>query len=138
VIAKADQQYSTAEAQSTPYGTTADAQRSSERSLRLAIHKARRWEYRCRLLFCHHRANGYVFPCIFVLHPKSDIDETDLQTMEYKLENNHYASVDDFLYDAHLIFNNCRRYNGEKSTYTTQANKLEKALERIMKKRNLS
>lgn len=81
---------------------------------------------------------GTSFPCIFNLYPQSDVDETDLQTMEYKLENNHYASVDDFLYDAHLIFNNCRRYNGEKSTYTTQANKLEKALERIMKKRNLS
>jgi histone acetyltransferase len=65
-------------------------------------------------------------------------DKSDLQTMEYKLENNHYASIDDFLNDAHLIFTNCRRYNGEKSTYTTQANKLEKALERIMRKRNLS
>jgi histone acetyltransferase len=62
---------------------------------------------------------------------------TDLQTMEYKLENNHYASIDDFVHDAQLIFTNCRRYNGEKSTYTTQANKLEKALDRIMKKRNV-
>ena len=57
--------------------------------------------------------------------------------MENKLENNHYASIDDFVADARLIFANCRQYNGEKSTYTQQANKLEKALDRIMKKRQL-
>ncbi|EIW70367.1 hypothetical protein TREMEDRAFT_29235, partial [Tremella mesenterica DSM 1558] len=61
----------------------------------------------------------------------------DLSTMESKLENNHYATIEDFVADAKLIFSNCRQYNGEKSTYTVQANKLEKALERIMKKRQL-
>jgi histone acetyltransferase len=59
----------------------------------------------------------------------------DLSTMESKLENNHYNSIDDFISDAQLIFENCRQYNGEKSTYTNQANKLEKALDRILKKR---
>ena len=59
----------------------------------------------------------------------------DLSTMEYKLDNNHYETVEDFLADAKLMFNNCRQYNGEKNTYTEQANKLEKALERILKKR---
>lgn len=58
--------------------------------------------------------------------------------MEYKLENNHYSSVDDFLDDARLIFNNCRQYNGERSTYTVQANKLEKALDRIIRARQAS
>lgn len=58
--------------------------------------------------------------------------------METKLENNHYEGIDDFLADARLIFANCRQYNGEKNTYTTQANKLEKALDRIMKKRQES
>lgn len=55
--------------------------------------------------------------------------------MEYKLESNNYGSVEEFMADAQLIFNNCRQYNGDKNTYTTQANKLEKALERILKKR---
>jgi histone acetyltransferase len=55
--------------------------------------------------------------------------------MESKLENNHYNSIDDFISDAQLIFENCRQYKGEKSTYTNQANKLEKALDRILKKR---
>ncbi|WWC89250.1 uncharacterized protein L201_004170 [Kwoniella dendrophila CBS 6074] len=59
----------------------------------------------------------------------------DLSTMEYKLENNHYESVEDFVSDARLIFENCRQYNGEKSTYTKQANLLEKALDKILKKR---
>lgn len=65
------------------------------------------------------------------------LNPMDLSTMENKLENNHYASIDDFVADARLIFANCRQYNGEKSTYTQQANKLEKALDRIMKKRQL-
>ena len=62
-------------------------------------------------------------------------DQADLATMESKLENNHYAGIEDFLQDANLIFANCRQYNGEKNTYAAQASKLEKALERIMKKR---
>ena len=57
--------------------------------------------------------------------------------MEFKLESNHYESVEDFVSDARLMFNNCRQYNGEKNTYTHQANKLEKALERILKKRQM-
>lgn len=55
--------------------------------------------------------------------------------MEYKLENNHYDTVEAFCHDAQLMFGNCRQYNGEKNVYTQQANKLEKALERIMNKR---
>lgn len=61
----------------------------------------------------------------------------DLQTMEAKLENNHYSTIDEFLADAQLIFNNCRTFNGQ-NTYTTQANRLEKALDKIMKKRQVS
>ncbi|WWD17233.1 hypothetical protein CI109_101671 [Kwoniella shandongensis] len=59
----------------------------------------------------------------------------DLSTMEHKLENNHYESVEDFVADAKTMFDNCRQYNGEKSTYTKQANLMEKALDRILKKR---
>lgn len=62
-------------------------------------------------------------------------DRADLSTMETKLENNHYESVEAFLLDCQLIFSNCRKYNGDDSTYTVQANKLEKALDKILKKR---
>ncbi len=55
--------------------------------------------------------------------------------MEYKLENNHYNSMDDFVNDARLIFVNCRQYNGEKNQYANLANKLERSLDRILKKR---
>ena len=59
----------------------------------------------------------------------------DLSTMEYKLDNNHYVGIDDFVADARLIFANCRQYNGEKNQYAVLANKLERSLDRIMKKR---
>ncbi|WVQ80803.1 hypothetical protein IAT38_002909 [Cryptococcus sp. DSM 104549] len=63
------------------------------------------------------------------------VNPMDLSTMEFKLDNNHYESVEDFIADVKLMCSNCRQYNGEKSTYTKQANLLEKALERILKKR---
>ena len=59
----------------------------------------------------------------------------DLSTMEYKLENNHYGNVEDFMRDAQLMFNNCKQYNGAGSTYFNQASNLERALDRILKAR---
>lgn len=35
--------------------------------------------------------------------------------MESKLEGNSYATLDQFIYDARLIFNNCRSYNDSQS-----------------------
>lgn len=52
----------------------------------------------------------------------------DLGTMEVKLENDAYETMDDFVYDCSLIFNNCRQYNGENTTFYKNANKLEKAV----------
>jgi histone acetyltransferase len=52
----------------------------------------------------------------------------DLSTMEIKLENDKYESMDDFIYDCKLIFNNCRQYNGENTTFYKNANKLEKSV----------
>lgn len=52
----------------------------------------------------------------------------DLSTMEQRLEADAYTSVEQFLYDARLIFNNCRSYNNETTTYYKNANKLEKFL----------
>lgn len=46
--------------------------------------------------------------------------------MELKLDSNLYPTLDDFLYDADLIFKNCRQYNPESSTYVKNANRLEK------------
>lgn len=52
----------------------------------------------------------------------------DLSTMEVKLENDVYETMEDFIYDCKLIFNNCRQYNGENTTFYKNANKLEKAV----------
>lgn len=50
----------------------------------------------------------------------------DLSTMEIKIENNKYQKMEDFIADARLIFNNCRLYNGENTSYYKYANRLEK------------
>lgn len=50
----------------------------------------------------------------------------DLSTMEQKLEADKYSTMDEFVYDAKLIFNNCRGYNRDSTTYFKNANKLEK------------
>lgn len=50
----------------------------------------------------------------------------DLSTMEQRLEADAYSSVEQLLYDARLIFNNCRSYNNETTTYYKNATKLEK------------
>lgn len=50
----------------------------------------------------------------------------DLETMEKRLEEDAYSTPDDFVKDARLIFNNCRRYNNDTTSYWKNANKLEK------------
>jgi histone acetyltransferase len=50
----------------------------------------------------------------------------DLSTMESKLEADQYATPEDFIRDARLIFDNCRKYNNETTPYAKSANKLEK------------
>ncbi|SGZ55920.1 CIC11C00000001753 [Sungouiella intermedia] len=57
----------------------------------------------------------------------------DLSTMELKLENDKYETFDQFLYDCNLIFNNCRSYNAETTTYYKNATKLEKFLNKKIK-----
>ena len=50
----------------------------------------------------------------------------DLSTMEQKLEEDRYPTPEDFIKDAKLIFDNCRKYNNESTPYAKSANKLEK------------
>lgn len=52
----------------------------------------------------------------------------DLSTMEQKLEADVYQNLETFIHDARLIFNNCRSYNNESTTYYKNATKLEKFL----------
>jgi histone acetyltransferase len=41
----------------------------------------------------------------------------DLSTMEKKLDSDQYTTPDEFVRDAKLIFQNCRAYNAETTTY---------------------
>ncbi|KAM6514134.1 hypothetical protein FALCPG4_015294 [Fusarium falciforme] len=50
----------------------------------------------------------------------------DLSTMEARLEAKQYMAPEDFIKDAQLIFENCRRFNDENSPYVKCANKLER------------
>lgn len=50
----------------------------------------------------------------------------DLSTMEVKLEAEAYITPEDFIKDAKLVFNNCRKYNNETTPYAKSATKLEK------------
>lgn len=50
----------------------------------------------------------------------------DLSTMEEKHEKDLYPTPEEFIRDAKLIFDNCRKYNNETTPYAKSANKLEK------------
>jgi histone acetyltransferase len=55
--------------------------------------------------------------------------------MEHKLDNNQYETVEDFIDDCQLIFNNARLFNQEGSIYYKCANALEKFLKEQVKDR---
>ncbi|KIY74458.1 hypothetical protein CYLTODRAFT_439343 [Cylindrobasidium torrendii FP15055 ss-10] len=59
----------------------------------------------------------------------------DLRTMEQKLENGHYLTIDGFVADAQLIFDNCRLYNPPTTVYYKMANQLEKYFKRKVDQR---
>jgi len=73
------------------------------------------------------------FPCSFLFTEAERIlllfsfRREDLRTMGEKLESDKYASLEEFVDDAQLIFDNCRFYNLEDSMWCRHANRLEKA-----------
>jgi len=50
----------------------------------------------------------------------------DFHTMEHKLETRQYLTLDAFVRDVQLVFDNCRLYNPENSIYAKNASRLEK------------
>lgn len=50
----------------------------------------------------------------------------DLATMEEKHEKDLYPNPEDFIRDAKLVFDNCRKYNNESTPYAKAANRLER------------
>ncbi|CAE6475834.1 unnamed protein product [Rhizoctonia solani] len=49
------------------------------------------------------------------------------------LENNAYATIEDFVDDARLMLNNCKLYNPESTVYHKTAIRMEKVLQEILK-----
>lgn len=58
----------------------------------------------------------------------------DLSTMKQKLKSKQYETLADFLGDAHLIFDNCRRYNRKQKFYVQAANSVEDRLVELLEK----
>jgi histone acetyltransferase len=50
----------------------------------------------------------------------------DFGTIEHKLHINHYNSLESFVDDVQLVFDNCRTYNPEGSIYAKNATRVEK------------
>ena len=59
-------------------------------------------------------------------HATLNILAPDFEKMEHKLTTLQYNNVDEFVVDAQLVFNNCRKYNPSDSVYAKAANGLEK------------
>jgi predicted metal-binding transcription factor (methanogenesis marker protein 9) len=57
----------------------------------------------------------------------------DLSLMDFKLENNSYGLIEDFMEDAKLMLDNCKLYNPESTVYHKTAIRMEKALQDILK-----
>jgi len=56
----------------------------------------------------------------------------DFSTMVHKLETNQYHTLEAFVGDAQLIFDNCRIYNPENTIYARNATKLEKIMKELL------
>jgi hypothetical protein len=74
------------------------------------------------------------------LHDYPNIIKTpmDLSTVKSKLKNSQYSSMDDFLGDMILIWDNCRTYNLAESQIVQQTEVLEKSMLRFCNQNNIS
>ena len=58
----------------------------------------------------------------------------DLGTMERKLKDDQYPTVQDFANDFQLVVSNCRAFNGDQHPVTTNAMSMEAYFQRMMEK----
>ncbi|KAI8338484.1 Bromodomain-containing protein [Chlamydoabsidia padenii] len=54
----------------------------------------------------------------------------DLNTVEHKLINNNYGTVDDFIANVRLVFTNCYKFNGPEATISMLCQNVESAFEK--------
>lgn len=62
----------------------------------------------------------------------------DLMMVDRKLNASEYASVDDFVADVRLIFNNCFKYNGPEAMISVLCQNVESAFEKSLRQMPLS
>lgn len=55
-----------------------------------------------------------------------NLTSPDLSALEANVENDVYSTMDMFIKDAQKIFDNCRTYNAETTSYAKCANRLER------------
>ena len=53
--------------------------------------------------------------------------------MERRLQSRHYTSLDEFVRDMQLVFDNCRLYNQETTPYYKCANTVERDFRVLLK-----
>ncbi|KAF9998141.1 hypothetical protein BGZ65_006336, partial [Modicella reniformis] len=58
----------------------------------------------------------------------------DMSTIEQKLNNLEYETVDDFVSDMNLIFNNCYLYNGTEALVSQCASNVETAFNKLLRR----
>ncbi len=63
--------------------------------------------------------------------------QPDFQTMEEKLKDGKYRTVDIFANDVRLIIENCKSYNPETTVFYKNADKIEEVFNDLMMKRPL-
>ena len=86
----------------------------------------------------HRDAPAFLYPVDPVLLKIPDYPDVikhpmDLSTVENKLNNVEYETVDDFVADINLIFSNCYLYNGRELPVSICASNLEKSFQSSMR-----
>jgi histone acetyltransferase len=61
------------------------------------------------------------------------ISSLDISALEANVENDVYSTMDMFIKDAQKIFDNCRTYNAETTSYAKCANRLERYFKERLK-----
>jgi Bromodomain len=61
----------------------------------------------------------------------------DLSKIQRKLDSDEYQSLSDLCSDVKLMFDNCREYNGDASSYGEAADRFERQMRHVMEERGL-
>lgn len=66
-------------------------------------------------------------------YPKIIRHPMDLATVDKKLNSGQYDSVDQWIYDVRLVFNNCFKFNGPEAMVSMLCQNVESAFEKSLR-----